>query len=132
MVVERRIRLKDIDYYLGFELKYGSDGMLEKLDNSYFDLGDISIMIKEFENSYDKDKEKYIYIKDNSYMNDIIYLYDRFPFISYIKDIIYAIDKTPSTIGYIKKDEILDYIKRFNIEINKWDKNSAICPLLYK
>ena len=132
MVVERRIRLKDIDYYLGFELKYDSDGMLTKLDNSYFDLGDISIMIKEFENSYDKDKEKYIYTKDNSYMNDVIYLYDRFPFISYIKDIIYAIDKTPSTIGYIKKDEILDYIKRFNIEINKWDKKSAICPLLYE
>lgn len=130
MVIERRIRLKNNDYYIGFEINHDKDGFLIKTDGSYFDLGDISIMIKHFEESYKKDK--FLYDSKNLYMNDIIYLYDRFPFLSYIKDVLYATDNTPSTIGLIKKDEILDYIKTMNIEINKWDKSTAICPLLYK
>ena len=35
-------------------------------------------------------------------------------------------------ISCINKDEIIDYIKDNKIKINRWDKSSCRCPLLYK
>ena len=65
-------------------------------------------------------------------MNDIIYLYDRFPFVSYIKDILYNDDGKITYLGCIKKDEIVDYIEANKIKIDRWDKSTCRCPLLYK
>lgn len=132
MVIERRIRINDRNYYLGINLKYGKGKLLSKLNGKYFDMGDLSIMIETFEKNYKKDFKEYIYDKEISYMNDIIYLYDRFPFISYVKDIIYSEDGSISCIGSIDKDEIINYIKDNNIEINRWDKSDCHCPLLYE
>ena len=65
-------------------------------------------------------------------MNDIIYLYDRFSFVSYIKYILYNDEGKITSIGCINKDEIIDYIKANKIKFNRWDKSSCRCPLLYK
>ena len=64
-------------------------------------------------------------------MNDILYLYDRFPFLNYIKDISYDQDGKITQIGFIDRDDIIDYINSNKIELNKWDKESCVCPLLY-
>lgn len=64
-------------------------------------------------------------------MNDVIYLYDRFPFLKYIKDVSYDKEGKITQIGYIDRDEIIDYINSNRIELNKWDKNNCICPMLY-
>ncbi|MBR5662744.1 MAG: hypothetical protein IKX00_03705 [Bacilli bacterium] len=133
MTFERRIRIDDrYNYFLGFDLKYTKQKFLERTDGGYFDLGDLSIMIEEVEKNFSKESKKIIYDKGNFYMNNVIYLYDRFPFIAYIRDILYNDEGKIIAIGYITKKEIVKYIKNNKIEINRWDKNNCRCPLLYK
>jgi len=132
MTIERKIRINNRDYFLGVELKYIKDKILIQTNGNDFDMGDLSIMIQDIESNHKKDAKEIIYDKDISYMNDIIYLYDRFSFVSYIKDIVYNDDGKITCIGCINKDEIIDYIKDNKIKINRWDKSSCRCPLLYK
>ena len=128
MVIEKRIKIKDVNYLLGIEVKYDKNGILVKKDNTYFDIGDFNKVISCVESNYDSDC---IYDKKVYYMNDIIYLYDRFPFIDYIKDITYDSNNQITQIGTIKKEEIIDYIKTNNIRIGMFDGKKSICPLLY-
>lgn len=128
MVIEKRIKIKDVDYLLGIEVKYDKNGILVKKDNTYFDIGDFNKVISCVESNYDSNC---IYDKKVYYMNDIIYLYDRFPFIDYIKDITYDSNNKITQIGTIKKEEIIDYIKTNNIRIGMFDGKKSICPLLY-
>ena len=132
MTLDRKIRINNRDYFLGVELKYIEDRVLIQTNGNNFDMGDLSIMIEDVETNYERESKKIIYDKDISYMNDIIYLYDRFPFVSYIKDIVYNDDGKISYLGCINKDEIIDYIKINKIKINRWDKSSCRCPLLYE
>ena len=53
-------------------------------------------------------------------MNDILYIYDRMPFISGIKDISIS-NNMISEESYISKEEIEKYIKEFNIKMNHID-----------
>ena len=128
MVIEKRIKIKDVNYLLGIEVKYDKNGILVKKDNTYFDIGDFNKVISYVESNYDSNC---IYDKKVYYMNDIIYLYDRFPFIDYIKDITYDSNNKITQIGTIKKEEIIDYIKTNNIRIGMFDGKKSICPLLY-
>ena len=128
MVIEKRIKIKDVNYLLSIEVKYNKNGILGKKDNTYFDIGDFNKVISCVESNYDSDC---IYDKRVYYMNDIIYLYDRFPFIDYIKDITYDSNNQITLIGTIKKEEIIDYIKTNNIRIGMFDGKKSICPLLY-
>lgn len=86
MLIEREIKINNVDYFLGFNVKYNELGKLVKIDGSYFDLGDLSIMIEYLKKNYNYSEK---YDKYSSYMNDIIYLFDSFPFLKYIKDISY-------------------------------------------
>lgn len=128
MIIERKIRINNMDYFLGFKLKYDKNGILKKLDGSYFDLGDLSILIDYFEKNYDSSIKYNQFI---SYMNNIIYLYDRIPFLSYIKDVSYDKEGKITQIGYIDRDDIIDYVTLNKIELNKWDKDNCVCPMLY-
>lgn len=132
MTIERKIKINNRDYFLGIELKYNTNNMLRKFNGGYFDMGDLSIMIEEVQSNYLKESKIVIYDKSNSYMNDIIYLYDRFPFISYIREILYNDEGEISFISIINKDEITSYIKTNNIQLNRWDKDNCRCPLLYE
>ncbi len=127
MIFERRIRINERDYYLGIELKYDNK-LLVKSDGSYFDMGDFNIMIDYVEKSYEEESKKLIYDKENPAMNNTIYLYDRFPFICYIKESLYG----GAGIITMDKDEIINYINTNKIQINRWDKKSCRCPLLYE
>ena len=131
MLIESRLRVNDRNYFLGIELKYNKNGALIKSDNSYFDMGDLGVMIDFFETELKKEGIKDVYDNRIAYMNDVIYLYDRFPFLKYIKDVSYDKEGKITQIGYIDRDEIIDYINLNRIELNKWDKNNCICPMLY-
>ena len=131
MLIESRLRVNDRNYFLGIELKYNKNGALIKSDNSYFDMGDLGVMIDFFETELKKEGIKDVYDNRISYMNDVIYLYDSFPFLKYIKDVSYDKEGKITQIGYIDRDEIIDYINSNRIELNKWDKNNCICPMLY-
>ena len=108
-----------------------SDCLLISVDTpdlKRLDIGDFNKVISYVESNYDSDC---IYDKKVYYMNDIIYLYDRFPFIDYIKDITYDSNNQIIQIGTISKEEIIDYIKTNNIKIGMFDEKKSICPLLY-
>ena len=132
MTFERKIRINNRDFFLGIELKYIKDKNLIQANGNNFDMGDLSIMIQDVESNYQKESKEIIYDKEIPYMNDVIYLYDRFPFVSYIKDILYNDDGKITYLGCIKKDEIVDYIEANKIKIDRWDKSTCRCPLLYK
>lgn len=132
MTFERKIRINNRDFFLGIELKYIKDKKLIQANGNNFDMGDLSIMIQDVESNYQKESKEIIYDKEIPYMNDVIYLYDRFPFVSYIKDILYNDDGKITYLGCINKDEIVDYIEANKIKIDRWDKSTCRCPLLYK
>ena len=59
------------------------------------------------------------YDKHIGFMADVLYIYDRIPFIDGIKDFyISKKDNIPYSEGYISKKEIDNYIKEFNIKMN--------------
>lgn len=129
MVIEKRIKLGNSVFLLGVEIRYRKHSLVKK-DGTYFDMGDFSTLISDVENNYQGSLD---YDKNIGYMNDIIYLYDRFPFVSYIKDITY--DKASGEvvqIGCISKEEIVDYIKDNGILIGKFDGRKSVSPLLYE
>ena len=52
-------------------------------------------------------------------MADVLYIYDRIPFIDGIKDTyISKNDNLPYSEGYISKEDIDNYIKEFKIKMN--------------
>lgn len=129
MVIEKRIKLGNAVFLLGVEIRYRKQSLVKK-DGTYFDMGDFSALILDIEKNYQGSLD---YDKNIGYMNDIIYLYDRFPFVSYIKDITY--DKTSGEvvqIGCISREEIVDYINDNGILIGKFDGRKSVCPLLYE
>ena len=131
MIIEKKININNIDYYIGIEVKYHTTENrhphLIKKDGTYYDGGDLSYLIEYIEKNFERntDYDKYI-----AFMNDIIYIYDRIPFLSYIKDISYKDNKINST-SIIYKDEIIEYIKENNIEIGKFDGPKSVSPLLF-
>ena len=129
MVIEKRIKLGNAVFLLGVEIRYRKQSLVKK-DGTYFDMGDFSALILDVENNYQGSLD---YDKNIGYMNDIIYLYDRFPFVNYIKDITY--DKASGEvvqIGCISREEIVDYINDNGILIGKFDGRKSVCPLLYE
>lgn len=124
MYIEKRVKLRGVNYYVRVELEYkkeNSDLVLLRMKNykdDYYDGGDFSLLLEEIEKNYTFEKaEKYD--KNISYMADVIYLYERIPFLSGIRDeYISSKDNRPYTIGYISKEEIEKYIKENNIKIN--------------
>ena len=131
MIIEKKININNIDYYIGIEVKYHTTKNrhphLTKKDGTYYDGGDLSYLIEYIEKKFERntDYDKYI-----AFMNDIIYIYDRIPFLSYIKDISYKDNKIKSTT-IIYKEEIIAYIKENNIEIGKFDGLKSVSPLLF-
>ena len=129
MVIEKRIKLGNSVFLLGVEIRYRKQSLVKK-DGTYFDMGDFSALILDIEKNYQGSLD---YDKNIGYMNDIIYLYDRFPFVNYIKDITY--DKASGEvvqIGCISREEIVDYINDNGILIGKFDGRKSVCPLLYE
>ena len=89
--------------------------VLKNFKDDYWDLGDCSRLIEKVEESYSIDKAK-MYDEIISYMGDILFIYDRIPFIKGIKEV------GNSYESYISKEEIDNYIKTFNIKMNKNSK----------
>ena len=128
MILEKRILINNINYYIGINLKYGKDKKLQKKDGSYFDSGDLSCLIDNIELNYSKD---FNYDKDVLYMNDIIYIYDCIPFLSYIKTISYDSDNKIDCVDIIYKEEIDEYIKSNSIVMGYFIENNSISPMLF-
>ncbi|MDO4962592.1 MAG: hypothetical protein Q4E75_00605 [bacterium] len=128
MILEERIRLGNTEYLFGVEVKYNDNGFLKKSDGSYFDCGDLGYLVKNVEKTY----EDGTYYKNVGFINDIAFIYDRFPFISYIKDIYYDKDGYVTSTCMIEKKEIEKVIDKYNIKMGLFDGKESVCPLLFK
>lgn len=128
MILEKNIKLKNMEYVIGIELKYRDDGFLSKMDGSYFDNGDFGYLIKELEKRYRTNE----YYKIVTFINDVTFIYDCIPFISYVKNVFYDQEGHLSSGLKITKDEILELIKKYNISLGLFDGKNSISPLLYK
>lgn len=123
MQLEKKIVLDNNIYYIIVDLEYKKNKvMLPKLCiknniNEYWDDGSCSLLIEKIEKEYSYDKAK-AYDNNISFMADVIYIYNKIPFISGIKNIS-NFNINPTSITYISKKEIEKYIKEFNIKIDR-------------
>lgn len=124
MKISKRIKIGNNDYYIIVDVEYRKIGdkfpslYLKNYKDEHWDGGDCSILIEEVEKQYTSEKAKH-YDEHIGFMADVLYIYDRIPFISGIKDIyISKNDNIPYSEGYIKKEEIDKHIKEFNIKMN--------------
>lgn len=124
MQISKKIKISNNDYYIIVDVEYKKDQnnfpklCLKNYKDDYWDGGDCSILIEEVEKNYTQEKAKQ-YDKHIGFMSDVLYIYDRIPFIRGIKDIyISKNDNIPYSEGYISKKEIDNYIKEFNVKMN--------------
>lgn len=124
MVVSKKIKLNDNIYYIIIDLEYRKKDTVTKLylkdfhdDYYYDDDGDFTILIKKIENNYSYELSKN-YDKHINFMGNVLYIYDRVPFLKGIKEVyINNIDNTPYSTTYISKEEIENYIIDNNIKM---------------
>lgn len=120
MITEKRIRLNNIDYYIELKTHYidykNDRGILCKdmlcLDdglNSYYDGHDLDDLIKRIEDNYDYDKVKSFYKRSVPFINNVLFIYDRIPFISGIKVIYLDSNKEVKSTDYVSSDDIKNY-----------------------
>lgn len=122
MRIEKRIKLNTI-YYIVFDVEYKTNHSgfpslcLKNYKDDYWDGGDCSILIEKIEENYSYEKAK-SYDANIGFMADVLYIYDRIPFLSGIRDVyISANDNLPYSIGYISKQEIDQYIQDNHIKM---------------
>ena len=127
MLIKRRIKLGDRDFYICCECEYNSkDGYtaleLKNYKDKYYDDGDLSILIKKIEDNYNNSSYKK-YDNEKWFVSDCLYIYDNIPFISGVGDYkVSPIDGIVVSTFYITKDELDKYIKNNNIIMNDNNK----------
>lgn len=115
MTIEKRVNLDNNIYYIVVEVKYKFDNIrtrlcLENYLDDYYDGGDFSILVEKIEKNYNKDKAS-CYDKEIGFMADILYIYDRVPFLTGIREV------CVNSNSYISKEEIADYINMHNLKL---------------
>lgn len=125
MQISKKIEINNNIYYIIVDVEYKKDNYdypilcLKNYEgDDCWDGGNCSVLIDEIEKSYTKEKAA-LYDENIFFMADVLYIYDRMPFISGIKEIyLHENEKVPYSEYYISKEEIETYIKRFNIKMN--------------
>ena len=117
MEISKKIKLNNNIYWIIVEVEYKMHEhgfpylVLKNFEDDYWDSGDFTRLLERVEESYSIDKSKK-YDEVISYMGDILFIYDRIPFIKGIKEV------GNSYESYISREEIDTYINTFNIKMN--------------
>ena len=125
MQILKKIKINNRNYYAIIDLEYKKIQnkfpvlRLENYKDDYWDSGDCSILIEKIEENYSL-KKVHQYDNNIAYMADILYIYDRMPFISGVKEISIS-NNIISEESYISKEEIEKYIKEFDVKMNYID-----------
>jgi hypothetical protein len=127
MYIEELIKLKNNIYYIVVDVEYKkiNNGLtilcMKNYNDDYFDGGDLSKLIEKIEVNYSREKAQE-YDENIGFMADVMYIYDRIPFLSGIRDVyISKKENLPTSIGYISKNEIEKYIKENNVNMQSKD-----------
>jgi len=123
MLIEKRIKLKTNYYYVVTDVEYKMDKhgytMLFFKDGKIYDGGCFSKLVERCAKSYSYKKARE-YDGDIGFIADVLYLYDRIPFLTGVKDVyIGNDDNIPYSVGFIPVEEIDKYIKDHKIKMNK-------------
>ena len=116
MRIERRIKLDQNIYFVVVDVSYKKNEnginalLLNDYKDDYFDSGDLSLLIEQIEKEYTREKSLQ-YDKEICYMADVLYIYDRIPFLSEIKEVYTGGSSS------ISKEEIDKYIKDNDIKM---------------
>ena len=117
MEISKKIKLNNNTYCIIVEVEYKMHEhgfpylVLKNFKDDYWDSGDFTRLIERTEESYSIDKAKK-YDEVISYMGDILFIYDRIPFIKGIKEV------GNSYESYISREEIDTYINTFDVKMN--------------
>ena len=123
MKIEKRVKLNDNYYFVSVDVSYELDNngitklILNNYPDKYFDNGDLSNLINKVEKNYDLSTIA-SYEPNIGFMADVLYLYDKIPFICEVKDVYYSKDGFPLSTCVISKIEIDNYIHEHNIIMN--------------
>lgn len=122
MVIEKKVRLNNSVYYVLVDVEYRVDDRsftrlcMKDLDECY-DGGNFSLLIEKIEMDYSDEKSK-LYDSEIKLMGDVLYLYDRIPFLNGVKEVYIADnDNLPYSTSYISKSEIDKYIEEHCIQM---------------
>ncbi len=90
MLIEKKAKLKNNYYYVVVDVEYKIDKqgytMLYFRDGKHYDGGDFSRLIERCEKAYTYKKARE-YDEEIGLMADVLFLYDRIPFLIGIKDV---------------------------------------------
>ena len=122
MLVRKKIELRKNIYFIELDLVYKiQDGVTSLLfkdwKKPYYDGGDLDVLINKIEESYTI-KKRNEYDMEISMMGDILYIYDKMPFISGIKVIWKDSDNLTYSSDYLTKKDIEDYMKLKKIKLS--------------
>lgn len=127
MLVEKKIKLDNSLYYVIVNVCYIKDELginklhIKNYKNSYFDNGDFSLLCDYVQKKYTK-SEAMKYDKEITYMGDILYIYNRIPFLYGIRECYFSKDDlTLNTSCFILRDEIEEYIENNDIKMKNMD-----------
>ena len=123
MLIEKRVKLKSNFYYVVVDVEYKIDKngitMLYFRSGKTYDGGNFTKLIGRCEKVYTYRKARE-YDAEIGLMADILFLYDRIPFLIGIKDVyISDEDSLPYIAGYISREEIEIYIKDYKVNMNR-------------
>ena len=123
MLIEKKVKLKNNFYYVVTDVEYKMDKhgytMLFFKDGKIYDGGCFSKLVERCAKSYSYKKARE-YDGDIGFIADVLYLYDRIPFLTGVKDVyIGNDDNIPYSVGFIPVEEIDKYIKDHKIKMNK-------------
>jgi len=121
MIINRRIKLKDYNYFISYECEYNTRDDIyldfKNYKDKYYDGGDLTLLIEAIEKNYNKDTYKK-YSDRTWLMSDALYIYDNIPFISGVGYYIMS-SKDGSIVSttYMSKEELDKYIKDNNVKM---------------
>ena len=117
MQIKRKITINNNIYIIYFDVEYKTSNIkdipklsLKNFENDYFDGGDLSELLTLVEKNYHVIK----FNENIEFMNIILYIYQCVPILSAIEEV------TSYDDCFISREEIDEFIKRFNInfEVN--------------
>lgn len=122
MYIEKKVELGSNLYYIRYNIEYRNYDIEKQLCfkdwvEPYYDGGDVNILIEKIEKNYTIAKANE-YDDIISFMADVIYIYDRLPFICGIKEVYLNKEKIVTATNYISKEEIDKYIKKYHIKLH--------------
>lgn len=113
MQIKRKITINNNKYVIYFDAEYKTSNIkdvpelcFKKDEYGFFDGGDVSELLTLVEKNYHEDK----FNKNIEFMNIILYIYQCVPILSAIEEV------TSFDNCFITREEIDEFIKRFNID----------------